>query len=76
MNNQFRNELLIMLDNKYDGVDYNLNDNILKITINKMEYGKDLDEIIKDLSKEIMYPFLNFHSGTYTYTFTYKLRQE
>ena len=73
MNNQFRNELLVLLDNKYDEITYDIDGNFLEVTVDKKLCFKDLSDLIKDLCEEILYPLSSFHSDYDRYIFTYKL---
>ena len=70
MRNNFVKDLLLLLDMKYDGVVYDKNLHILTVTVNKKLCFKDLNELMNDLSKEIIYPLLMFRSDNDTYTFT------
>ena len=72
----FRYELLKSLDEKYDEIHYNIQDNILEITINKKPFHRELHDIMKDLCKEIHYPLRSFHSDNDKYTFTYQLMED
>ena len=76
MRNNFVKDLLLLLDMKYDGVVYDNNLHILTVTVNKKLCFKDLDDLMNDLSKEIIYPLLMFRSDNDTYTFTYDLMME
>ena len=76
MVNQFIIDIIEKLDTKYDEITYDELMNMLKVTVNKNTMLGDLNDLIRELDKEIMYPMKRFHSDNNTYTFTYQLREE
>ena len=76
MVNQFITDIIEKLDTKYDEITYDELMNMLKVTVNKNTMLGDLNDLIRELDKEIMYPMKRFHSDNNTYTFTYQLREE
>lgn len=70
------NRLLFCMDSKYDYVSYDTTLNIMILKVNKKDNTKRLKDIMNDLSREMKYPLLKFHSDDETYTFTYSLDKE
>ena len=70
------NRLLFCLDNKYDCVVYDTTLNIIALKVDKNATSKNLKEIMNDLSREMKYPLLKFHSDNESYTFTYSIKDE